>query len=88
MPITRDGSDDGPTEDDGPPKAPIKSGFTLEASVEDAWSGNEDDDEFILGGATAGAKRSVGGGAAATAKSATGARVGPGVCAHCARRPG
>ena len=34
-----------------PPMTPIKSGVTLEASVEDAWSGNEDDDEFILGGA-------------------------------------
>jgi len=71
MPITQDGIDDGPTEDDGPPMTPIKSGVTLEASVEDVWSGNEDDDKFILGGPTAGAKRSIGGGAAATAKSAT-----------------
>ena len=62
MPITQDGVDEGPTEEDGPPKAPIKSGFTLEASVRDAWGDDEEDDEFVLGGPTAGAKCSVGGG--------------------------
>ena len=61
-----------------PPKAPTKStksGFTLEAFVEDVLSGDEDDDEVVLGGPTAGAKRSPDGGAAATAKMATRAKA-------------
>ena len=43
------------------------SGFTSEAIVKDAMSGDEANDEFSLSGLTAGAKRYAGGGAATTA---------------------
>ncbi len=51
MPVTQDGGDDDPAEEGGPPKAPTKSGVTLEALVEDVLKGDEDNNEFVLGGA-------------------------------------
>jgi hypothetical protein len=47
------------------------SGFTSEAIVKDAMSGDEADDEFSLSGLTTGAKRYASGGAATTAMPAT-----------------